>query len=146
VSTSPERVAGGAPARLSDWARRFLDAPRFAVVSVLNPDGAPLQAVIWYRLDGDAIIFNSRVGRQWPVDLMRDQRVSVLVADGYDYVEMGGRVEIDRDPVRGLEVISDLARRYHDPDKAARQIQNFSRETRVTFVLRPDRIFERLAN
>ena len=68
------------------------------------------------------------------------------VRDGYDYVEMRGRVEIDRDPVRGLEVISDLARRYHgDPGKVAREIEKFSHETRVTFVLRPDRIFERFA-
>jgi PPOX class probable F420-dependent enzyme len=134
------------PTGLSDAARRFLDAPRFAVISVLNPDGAPLQAVIWYRLEGDAIIFNSRVGRQWPTDLMRDRRISVIVADGYDYVEMRGRVEIDRDPVRGLEVISDLARRYHsDPGKVAREIEKFSHETRVTFALRPDRIFERFA-
>jgi hypothetical protein len=48
------------PTGLSDAARRFLDAPRFAVISVLNPDGAPLQAVIWYRLEGDAIIFKGR--------------------------------------------------------------------------------------
>jgi hypothetical protein len=49
---------------LSPRARRFLDAPRFAIVATLNPDGGPLQAVVWYLIDGDAIVFNSRRGRQ----------------------------------------------------------------------------------
>jgi len=130
-------------ATLSEAARRFLGEPRFAVISVLNPDGSPLQAVIWYRLDGEEIVFNSRVGRQWPADLERDPRVSIVVADGYDYVELRGRVEVDPDPERGFEVISDLTRRYHrDPDKIAREIKAFSRQRRVTFTLRPERVFE----
>jgi hypothetical protein len=33
-------------------------------VATLNPDGGPLQAVVWYLIDGDAIVFNSRRGRQ----------------------------------------------------------------------------------
>jgi PPOX class probable F420-dependent enzyme len=128
---------------LSAAARRFLHEPRFAVVSVLNPDGAPLQAVVWFRLDDDAIVFNSRVGRQWPADLERDPRVSLIVADGYDYVELRGRVDIDRDPTRGFQVISELTRRYHrDPEKIARTIEAFSRQERVTFSLRPERTFE----
>jgi len=130
---------------LSDAARRFLQEPRFASIATLNPDGSALQAVIWYRLDGDEIVFNSRVGRQWPTNLMRDPRVSVMVADGYDYVEMRGRVDIDLDPVRGLAVISDLTRRYQQtPAKAEAQIAAFAKESRVTFSLRPSKIFERL--
>jgi hypothetical protein len=39
-------------------------SPRFAIVATLNPDGGPLQAVVWYLIDGDAIVFNSRRGRQ----------------------------------------------------------------------------------
>ena len=131
----------------SEPARQFLDAPRFASVAVLNEDGSPLQAVIWYLRDGDAIVFNSRVGRLWPTNLARDPRVSVIVADGYSYVEMRGRVEIDGDPVRGLRVISELAHRYHkNAAAAARQIEAFAREQRVTFTLRPERIFERLGD
>jgi PPOX class probable F420-dependent enzyme len=142
---SPIEPASGASAlpAISDATRRFLEAPRFAVIAVLNPDGAPLQAVIWYRVDGDTIVFNSRVGRQWPSNLARDRRVSFVVADGYDYVELRGRVEIDPDPERGLAVISDLTRRYHrDPEEIARNIEAFRRQERVTFVLRPERIFE----
>jgi PPOX class probable F420-dependent enzyme len=133
------------PPTLSGAARRFLDAPRFASVATLNADGSAVQAVVWYRLDGDAVVFNSRVGRHWPTNLNRDPRVSLIVADGYDYVELRGVVQIDDDPERGLAVISDLTRRYQrDPVKAAAQIAGFARERRVTFTLRPDRVFERL--
>jgi len=132
---------------LSADAKRFLEEPRFAVVATLNPDGTPLQAVVWYALDGDAVVFNSRVGRQWPTNIVRDQRVSFIVADGYDYVELRGRVEIDEDPVRGQEVIAGLTRRYHENDGALEaRIAAFAAQVRVTFTLRPERIFERLPN
>jgi PPOX class probable F420-dependent enzyme len=125
--------------------RRFLDAPRFACVATINPGGGPLQAVIWYRLEGDCIVFNSRVGRHWPSNLVRDRHVSLIVADGYQYVELRGEVEVDMEPVRGLAVISDLTRRYQpDEAAAAAQIAGFAREQRVTFTLRPDKIFVRL--
>ena len=131
---------------LSPRARRFLDAPRFAIVATLNPDGGPLQAVVWYLIDGDAIVFNSRRGRHWPTNLERCRRVSIAVADGYDYVEMRGEVEIDEDRVRGLEVISALTHRYQKDEAAAQaQIAGFAKEPRVTFTLRPTRVFERLS-
>ena len=140
-----ERTGPVSPA-LSDAARQFLEAPRFAVVAVLNPDGSPLQAVVWYVLEGDAIVFNSRIGRQWPTNLGRDRRVSLTVADGYEYVEMRGEVDIDEDPIRGQDVIAGLARRYHtDKESADAQIAGFAKQSRVTFIFRPTRIFERLS-
>jgi PPOX class probable F420-dependent enzyme len=131
---------------LSDAARRFLEAPRFAVIATLNPDGTPLQAVIWYRLEGDTIVFNSRVGRHWPSNIERCRVVSLLVAEGYDYVEMRGEVAIDEDPVRGQAIIAGLTRRYQNVEAAAEaQIAGFAKEKRVTFELRPSRIFERVS-
>ena len=142
--TASNRTAPISPA-LSAAARRFLELPRFAVVATLNPDGSPLQAVVWYNLAGDVIVFNSRVGRQWPTNLQRDRRVSITVADGYDYVDIRGSVEIDEDPVRGQAVIAALARRYQKNRAAAdAQIAAFAKERRVTFELRPTRVFERL--
>ena len=142
--TASNRTAPISPA-LSAAARRFLELPRFAVVATLNPDGSPLQAVVWYNLAGDVIVFNSRVGRQWPPNLQRDRRVSITVADGYDYVDIRGSVEIDEDPVRGQAVIAELARRYQKNRAAAdAQIAAFAKERRVTFELRPTRVFERL--
>lgn len=130
------------PPTLTPDGRRFLEAPRYAVVATLNPDGSVLQAAVWYRLDGDVIVFNSRVGRTWPANLGRDRRVSFIVVDGEDYIEMRGEVEIDDDPERGLKVITDLARRY-EPDWIDAHIAGFAGQHRVTFELRPTRIYER---
>jgi PPOX class probable F420-dependent enzyme len=142
--TAPEGIQPPSPT-LSAAAYRFLEAPRFAVVATLNRDGSPLQAVVWYLLDGDEIVFNSRLGRHWPSNLGRDRRVSITVADGYDYIEMRGRVEIDDDPETGQAVIAELTRRYHKNRAAAEaQIESFRQERRVTFRLRPEGIFERL--
>jgi PPOX class probable F420-dependent enzyme len=143
--TAPEPTAP--PSLLSDAARRYLEAPRFAIVATLNPDGSPLQAVVWYALEDDTIVFNSRVGRQWPTNLARDPRVSFVVADAYDYLEIRGEVVIDEDPVRSQAVIAGLAHRYHrDEASAAAQIAGFAQEQRVTFVLRPKRVYERLSS
>ena len=144
--TALDSIAPASPT-LSAAACRFLEAPRFAVVATLNPDGSPVQAVIWYRLEDDTIVFNSRIGRKWPSNLQRDSRASVTVVDGYDYIEMRGEVEIDEDPELGQAVIAGLARRYQPNREAAKtQIAGFARERRVTFRLRPSGIFERLSN
>jgi len=144
--TALESTALPSSPTLSTAARRFLDAPRFAVAATVNPDGSPLQAVIWYRLEGDAIVFNSRVGRRWPSNLVRDRRVSITVADGYDYIDLRGEIEIDDDPDTAQAVIADLARRYEPNAEAAEaQIAGFRGQRRITFRLRPSRVFERLS-
>ena len=143
--TTAEHAAPASPT-LSAEGRRFLEPPRFGVISCLNADGSPLQAVIWYVLESDVVVFNSRIGRRWPTNIGRDRRVSLTVADGYEYVEMRGEVEIDENPIRGQEVIAGLARRYEtDKDSADAQIAGFGKQSRVTFTLRPTRIFERLS-
>jgi PPOX class probable F420-dependent enzyme len=131
---------------LSPEARRFLEAPRYAVLATLNPDGSPLQAVVWYSLEGDTVVFNSRVGRRWPGNLARDRRASITVADGEDYVDLRGEVEIDEDPEVGQTVIAALARRYQPSRTAVEaQIAVFTSQRRVTFRLRPSKVFERLS-
>ena len=143
--TAAEHAAPASPA-LSAAARRFLEPPRFGVISCLNADGSPFQAVIWYVLEGDVVVFNSRIGRRWPTNIGRDRRVSLTVADGYEYIEMHGEVEIDEDPIRGQEVIAGLTRRYEaDKESADAQIAGFAKQSRVTFTLRPTRVFERLS-
>ncbi|HEU6439006.1 MAG TPA: pyridoxamine 5'-phosphate oxidase family protein [Terriglobales bacterium] len=142
--TAADHAAPVSPA-LSTAARRFLQPARFGVISCLNADGSPLQAVIWYVLEGDVVVFNSRIGRRWPTNIGRDHRVSLTVADGYEYVEMGGELEIDENPLRGQAVIAGLTRRYEaDKETADAQIAGFAKQSRVTFTLRPTRIFERL--
>ena len=96
MSTSETIDAPG----LSPEARAFLDAPRFAVIATLDPDGGPHQAVVWYRLDGDEIVLNSADGRRWPANLRRDPRIHFSVEDGYRYVQGRGSVRSSRMPSR----------------------------------------------
>ena len=81
------------PAQLTPRIRAFLEQPLFAALATVDPDGAPRQAVIWYRLeDDDRILINSRVGRRWPSNLQRDPRVSLAIigTDGYAWVGLTG--------------------------------------------------------
>ena len=64
-----------------DHIRAYLDDTRYATISTVDPDGGPRQAVTWYTIDGDEIILNSRIGRRWPTNLLRDPRVAIAVID-----------------------------------------------------------------
>ena len=71
------------PLALTGPTRAFIAAPgRFATLATLAPDGAPRQAVVWYRLDPDGmLVINSAEGRHWPANLRRDARVAIAIAD-----------------------------------------------------------------
>jgi len=128
---------------LSPEARAFLDASRFAVIATIDPDGAPHQAVVWYRLDGDEVVINSAEGREWPANLRRDPRISLIVADGYRYVQVHGTVSIVDDQAVAQADIAAMARRYHvdRPDHAEELIRDrFTRQKRISFRFRPSRI------
>ena len=123
--------------------RAFLAAERFAVVGTVGADGTPHQAVAWYALQDDVLILNSAEGRRWPADLRHDPRVSVMISDGYHWVSLGGRVEIDEDQETAQADIAAMARRYHadDPAQAEDLIENrFRRQHRITFRLRPETV------
>jgi PPOX class probable F420-dependent enzyme len=114
---------------LSDRVRDFLEDLRFATIATLDPDGAPRQATVWYRLDGDEIVINSAEGRRWPANLMRDPRIALTVndgADGYRWVGLTGSVRATTDQSTAQADIAEMARRYHadDPDKAERLIRD----------------------
>ena len=135
------------PAILSPEARDFLEAERFAVVATVGTDGTPHQAVVWYALDGDLLVLNSAEGRQWPADLRRHSRASVMVEDGYRYVGVAGPVEVDDDQETAQADIAAMARRYHaaDPAEAERLIEErFRRQHRITFRLRPEVVHQDL--
>jgi PPOX class probable F420-dependent enzyme len=129
---------------LPERARAFLDANRFATIATVDPDGRPRQAVIWYRLDGDGIVINSKVGRRWPSNLQRDQRIAVAVSDqGYRWVGLTGTVTIIGDQPTAQADIAEMARRYHadEPEEAERLIRDrYSRDTRVSFRIAIDAV------
>jgi PPOX class probable F420-dependent enzyme len=128
---------------LSERARSFLAAPRFATIATVDGDGSPHQAVIWYLLRGDALVVNSLAGRRWPGNLQRDGRFSLVVEDGLDYVSLSGIAEMDADLQRAQADIAEMARRYESAQKAQEMISDrFSTQHRSSFDLRPARIHE----
>jgi PPOX class probable F420-dependent enzyme len=131
------------PPILSDSVREFLDADRFATIATIDPDGSPRQAVLWYRLEGDEIVLNSRVGRRWPTNLQRDPRISIAVSDatdGYRWVGLTGSARVVSDQATAQADIAEMARRYHadEPDEAERLIrEGFERQQRISFRVSP---------
>ena len=137
-------------AALTGDIRTFVDDLRFATIATTDPDGAPRQAVVWYTVDGDEIVFNSRTGRRWPTNLLRDRRVSVAIpdgGDGYRWVGLTGTVRPVTDQTTAQADIAAMARRYHaaDPAKAERLIRDrFSQQERISFRFRPDAVHDHL--
>jgi PPOX class probable F420-dependent enzyme len=126
---------------LTDEMRRFLEEPRFAVLATVNPDGSPQQTVMWYLLEGDRILMNTKRGRRKDRNIDRDPRVSVCVEDGYRYLALAGTLTADEDPARAQEDIRRLAERYHGREEAARMVaEGFSLQERVTLRLAIERI------
>lgn len=130
---------------LSNLGRAFLDEKRFAVLATLNADGSIQQTTMWYLLEGDTIVMNTKVGRLKERNLRRDPRISICVEDGYKYVTISGTAELIDDPEIAQRDIHRLAMRYHGDEKAAQQMaEQFSKEQRVTVHLKCERVHEYL--
>ncbi|MBK5248493.1 MAG: PPOX class F420-dependent oxidoreductase [Actinomycetales bacterium] len=98
---------------LSDEAKRLLDAPEFATVATIQPDGQPQLSVVWVARDHDDVLISTIRGRRKAVNLERDPRASVLIypADSpYTYLEIRGSVTLEDDPTGAL--IQALNRKY----------------------------------
>jgi len=72
-------------AQLSENIRAFLQEPRFAVLATINKDGTPQLTTMWYLLEGDTIVMNTKIGRTKERNMRRDPRISVCFEDGDDY-------------------------------------------------------------
>ena len=133
------------PARI----RVFLDRPHHASVGTTGEDGAPHQAIAWYRLDPDErILLNSRIGRRWPTDLLRDPRTALAVMDGADashWVGLSGVVETVIDDVEtARDDICALAVRYDDADPESTAA--FRSQERISFRIRVTAVHDHLGD
>jgi PPOX class probable F420-dependent enzyme len=132
-------------ATLSEKARSFLNEQRFAVLATINQSGIPQQTTMWYLVEGDTILMNTKAGRLKERNMRRDSRISICVEDGYRYVTISGKVEIIDDPEISQRDIHRLAARYHGEETAARQVaEQFAREHRVTLHMQCEHIHEYL--
>jgi PPOX class probable F420-dependent enzyme len=119
----------------------FLREKRFAVMATINKDGTPQQTVMWYDLRGDRIMMNTAAGRVKEGNLQRDPRISLCIEDGYKYVTIKGKVELDYDQDRAQADIKALAIRYKGEDEGEQMARNtFSKQERITLYMSIDQV------
>jgi PPOX class probable F420-dependent enzyme len=144
LSSLAPAAMGVAPTRL----RQVLDAPVFATVATVDPDGGPQQSVVWVTRDGDDVLFTIATGSRKGRNLRRDPRVSVLLSppdEPYTYAAIHGKATLHAD---GASELRDaLALKYtgqtyaeHNADAAARYGDVEMMVVRVT----PERVVGRL--
>jgi PPOX class probable F420-dependent enzyme len=130
---------------LSEKARAFLNEKRFAVLATINSDGTPQLTTMWYLLEGDTIVMNTKAGRIKDRNMRRDPRIAICVEDGYNYVTISGTVEMIDDPEIAQRDIYRLAVRYDGEEAARRKVADqFSKERRITLHLKCEHVIEDL--
>jgi PPOX class probable F420-dependent enzyme len=110
VASALEQVAGEG---LTDQVRSLFDGTNFAVLSTLEPDGAPHSTVVWVKRDGDDLLFALPKSRRKTANLRRDPRVAVVIFDAanpYASVQVRGRASVEDDPDGVL--IDELSHKY----------------------------------
>ena len=121
---------------LTDAVRAFLQEKRFAVLATINPDGSPQQTIMWYELQGDEILMNTRDGRVKSGNFRRDPRASICVEDGYRGVTIQGRARLVEDPQTAQADIRRLAVLNHGPEEGnAMADTSFAKQRRLTIRL-----------
>ena len=131
--------------RIEGWAREMLErGDVYGTLATISADGSPFQAVVWFLVRGDTLVVNSRVGRVWPTNVLRDPRVSLVVEDGYDWVGVRGRAQAVTDGATAQADIAEMARRYHadEPATAERMVRAFEAQERISFVIGVERVTE----
>ena len=99
--------------------REFLEAPNLATVATLGADGAPQATVVWFLLEGDRILINTKGGRVKALNLDRDPRVALTIFDcgaPYRSLQLRGVVAERRVGEAATEDIHRLSRRYVGSD------------------------------
>src|SRR3954467_10428383 len=117
-----------------DPVHAFLHEKRFAVLATISPDGTPQQTVMWYLIDGDEIVFNTKTDRVKNGNLARDPRVSLCIEDGYRYVTIRGTARAVTDQATAQADIQRLAVRYQGAEATPQRLaETFGKEERITY-------------
>ena len=100
---------------LSERDRRILDAPNFASLATVMPEGAPHVSTVWLDVDGEEVLVNTGEGLVKTENVRRDARVAISVFDQqddpYEQVVVRGTV-VDITPDGADEHIDRLANKY----------------------------------
>ena len=134
-----------------DEVYRFLEERRFATVSTLRKNGAPLTIVLGYEWDGSSMFLSMRSTRAIVKRLERDPRVCITVhSNEYPpkYVLIEGVAKVVDDP--GFERSKKKSLRYLAADSPAMKLgraldleefwKNYFTVGRVCYEVRPQRL------
>jgi PPOX class probable F420-dependent enzyme len=121
--------------------RKLVEAKNLAHFVTLMKDGSPQVTPVWVHCDDDYILINTAEGRQKPLNLARDPRVALSIADAddpYKYIQIRGHVaEVTAEGAN--DVINMLSHKYRGQDYPFRQ-----GEVRVTVKIVPEHVTGRI--
>ena len=123
--------------RLTPEQVKLLNAPNFATVATVMPDGSPEATVVWIESDADHVYFNTAMHRLKARNLQRNPHIAVAVFDPddpYRGIAVRGRVELVFEGA--LENIDRVSRAY--TGEPFRELG--PDEVRVIVKITPDRI------
>ena len=123
--------------KLSPEQVKLLNAPNFATVATVMPDGSPEATVVWIESDSDHVYFNTAMHRLKARNLQRNPHVAVTVFDPddpYRGVAVRGRAELILEGAR--ENADEVSRAY--TGQAFRELG--PDEVRVIVKITPERI------
>lgn len=125
---------------MNETIHALANAPNFAVLTTLFPDGRPQSSVVWIGSDGEHLLVNTEVHRVKSKNIENDPRVTIVIIDNenpYRYAEAEGEVV---EKVTGNEArahIDELSRRYVGSDYSDDAIST----ERVILKIKPNREF-----
>ena len=104
---------------MNDPRLALFDAPNFAYLSTVMPDGSPQVTPLWVEVSGEKLLINTAEGRVKTRNMRRDPRVALAVHDAsnpYHYVTVRGRV-VDVTTDGAAELNDRLAKKYLGLDR-----------------------------
>ena len=121
-------------AELAEEVRALLEAPNFAHLATILPDGAPHVVPIWVALEGGRIAFFTQPGSRKAKDLAGDPRVALSLTDfedPYASAWIRGRVADTIEGDAAFEIIDRIALKYTG--------QPFPMRSGIVYLIEPER-------
>lgn len=126
-------------AAIPDSVKPWLDAPEFATIATVLPDGRPHLSVVWVARDGDDLLVSTVKGRRKHLNLLADPRATVLVSprdNPYSYVEVRGTATMTEEG--GRELIDRLCNEYTGAERYT--MDDGTDNVRVVVRITPDKV------
>ena len=126
---------------LPDDVRPYFEAPNYAHVATLMPDGAPHSVPVWIGVEGDRVAFLTSPGSRKARNLDADPRVAISVTahdQPFAMAQIRGRVVERLEGDAAWEVIDRISHKYIGAPYP-------ERTDRVVFLVEPERAWARAA-